>query len=71
VNTCQAAIPAGPGVLVICGEPAISEWDYGCIHEHVVRKVTCAQHEPAAGKVGCYKCLAAGHDCEMTFRPVT
>jgi hypothetical protein len=76
VTTCQAQIVASwrPGQvleLITCGEPAVAEWEYGCIHEHVVRRSACETHRPRAGEVGCVQCLHAGHDCEMAFRLVT
>lgn len=67
-ETCEAAVPAGINVLVVCGMPATAVHDYGCVHEHVTRKATCDAHAPQPERVGCLRCLHLGHDCPVTFR---
>lgn len=69
-ETCNAAVPVGPGLLAVCGLPAAAVHDYGCVHEHIERKATCAGHAPRPGIVGCLRCLKLGHDCPMTATEV-
>ena len=73
MSTCEAMFQPfpllGPDLFLRCDNPGVSVWELGCVHEHVVRRVTCADHQPVPGRVGCWACLEAdGHDCEMTFR---
>lgn len=49
-----------------CGMPATATHTYACVHEHIVTKGTCDQHEPQPGMVGCRQCWDNGHECEMT-----
>ena len=64
---CAAALPAPGGNWLECGYPSVSTWLYACVHEHVVIKATCAEHEPAPGVVGCRRCWDAGHECGMAI----
>jgi hypothetical protein len=77
--TCEASIatyanPAVTGSILanwtVCDEPGTDIYQYACQHEHVVTKVTCEQHKPISGEVGCKQCADLGHECEMTFRPI-
>ena len=69
---CRAAIPeSGHGNRwTECGAPAVATYSYVCVHEHIVARDTCAEHEPVAGDVGCHQCWDAGHYCPMAFQPV-
>jgi hypothetical protein len=51
-----------------CGAPGVAVYDYGCIHEHVKRRLNCALHEPVPGAVGCRDCWEQGHECAMIAR---
>lgn len=68
-ETCCAAVPADPG-WILCGAPATAVHRYACVHEHIKERATCAEHEPAEGRVGCIQCWKAGHDCPLVFVPV-
>lgn len=68
-QACQSGLPTLLG-WVLCGAPAIAVHDYGCIHEHVKRRATCAEHAPQPGIVGCVACWDAGHECAMTAQLV-
>lgn len=68
-ETCAAMNPAAER-WEVCGAPAVAIFDYGCEHEHVKRRASCAAHEPAAGAVGCRDCWELGHDCPMLAREV-
>ena len=48
--------------------PATAVYVYACIHEHVVRKPTCAAHAPEPGVVGCRQCFDLGHECGMEYQ---
>ena len=71
---CAAALPsaattAQSGLIwTTCGMPAIAIHVYACIHEHVVRKATCAKHAPEPGAVGCRQCFDLGHECELRYQ---
>jgi len=71
-NECAAAVPIGPyGAIdawVICRAEVTEVYEYACVHEHVVRKGTCALHRPVPGDVGCRQCADLGHGCPMEYR---
>lgn len=72
-QACEAALPyrIGPALIWMpCGEPAVAVHEYGCIHEHIARKATCAAHAPEPDIVGCQLCWDAGHECPLAFRLV-
>lgn len=74
-ETCEAWVPAAAGldpaaILMRCGMPAVAVHDYGCVHEHVRRGATCAEHAPEPGAVGCARCLMAGHFCDESWAEV-
>lgn len=73
-DLCEAARPGyldGYRAWIrFCDNPATETWRYGCQHEHIRTRRTCAEHRPEAGKVGCRDCLEEGHDCPMIAEPV-
>lgn len=69
IATCDATIFIGIGWL-ICGQPPVAVHDYACVHEHVLRRGTCAEHAPVPDAVGCAQCFQLGHDCPVTFQLV-
>lgn len=73
---CDAAWPYAGGFDIGSGDAYGVVWQqcdsratamhrYACVHEHVRTRVTCDEHAPQPGIVGCRRCFDAGHECEM------
>lgn len=66
---CQAKVPLSVPVLgrtwAICYAPPVRADVYRCHHGHERRGVTCAEHAPEPGAVGCAACFDHGHECPM------
>ena len=70
LGPCDARLFTDP-FFALCGQPGVAIHDYGCVHEHIKRRVNCLEHAPKPGSVGCWDCLKIGHDCDMVAREVT
>jgi hypothetical protein len=64
---CEAVRPmAGFGLTwIACLKPATERHRYGCVHEHIVERSNCVDHQPEPGAVGCRQCFELGHECEL------
>jgi hypothetical protein len=71
LGPCLAAEPDGEGGWFHCGARASAVYVYACVHEHVTRRATCAEHEPVPGEIGCRQCFDLGHDCPVDFWPAS
>lgn len=56
---------------VPCGEPAVSTWEGGCVHEHITTDIgICGEHrELAARPFDCVPC-EPDHKCMAQLREV-
>lgn len=68
---CQAKIRLAAPVLgrswAICYAPGVVRTRYRCRHGHERLGVTCPEHPPVPGTVGCAACYEAGHECPMAI----
>lgn len=68
---CVGQIHWGSGQFLLCQEPAVALYSFGCVHEHIrPEQPICAVHETESQNVGCVECFKAGHECPMVMRLV-
>ena len=71
-DLCEAAKPGYLGFarawIRFCDAAATETWQYGCLHEHVKVRRSCAEHRPEPGAVGCIECFEQGHECAMVAK---